>query len=260
MQGIVVNTNTQRLLATQTRNRLKTSMQRPCVLPSMHTPPILRGLQRFWLKVVVLGVILWALWKQVPLLAKQFPSHLFVLLQLSVVHLPDVSQFLSVLCVLQVAAVARHTPGSCCYRRSRRGPAPFQPCDSLGYQHVVQSHDLRVWRRVLLDASETQSCRDRGRQPGHHRMFDKQELTGEFSVVNRWPNLKNRKCLGGWVEMSANCLTRSPSGCPAATYSLQQRVEIISSLFAVSSLLSTNCATCICHLSPVNDPFPPSGA
>lgn len=83
---------------------------------------------------------------------------LFILLQLLVVDLSYLSQLGAVVGVLygvvRLSACCRRTGCSCCGRST----SLLRPRYTLSDQHVVQSHELRVWRLLLLRVPQTQHC------------------------------------------------------------------------------------------------------
>jgi len=105
--------------------------------------------RRWWVKLS-LGASSWFLYGDI--------SYLFVFLQLRVEDLPYLGQLGSVVRVLDAAVVGRALGRRSNRRRRRRGRALLRAGHALRQQHVVQPHDLGVWRVVVLDAPDTEHC------------------------------------------------------------------------------------------------------
>lgn len=86
-------------------------------------------------------------------------SHLFVLLELSVVHLAYLLEFVAVVGVfdgvLCGVVSGRHRRLRC--HTQWVTPSLLRACHSLSNQHVVKPHELRVWAVVIFRTSETQA-------------------------------------------------------------------------------------------------------
>lgn len=86
------------------------------------------------------------------------PPHLFILLQLCVVNLSDLSQLGPVVGVFCRVVGTDAASGGCGGRCSCRPAAFLRSGHTLRQQHVVQSHQLRIWRLLLLGTTDTEHC------------------------------------------------------------------------------------------------------
>lgn len=88
-------------------------------------------------------------------------AHLFILLQLCVVDLPDLGQLGPVVRVLCRVVHPRSSRGCRRCGCRRRASTFLWTGHALRQQHVVQPHELGIWRLFLLGATDTQHCNDR---------------------------------------------------------------------------------------------------
>lgn len=123
--------------------------------------------------------------------SKVWSSHLFVLLQLGVVDLSDLGQLGSVVRVLRWVVCPGSSGGRCCSRCRCRTSSFLWTWYALCQQHIVQPHELWIWGLLLLRATNTQHCNDRGRSEVSYRVHT-------YSGVIHSNNLSAVEAECGW--------------------------------------------------------------
>lgn len=83
--------------------------------------------------------------------------YLLIFLQLCVVDLSDLSEFSSVVGMFD-GVVCGSTRGHCRGCSSCRSAAFLWPGHALCQQHIVQAHELGVWRILLLGTTNAETC------------------------------------------------------------------------------------------------------
>ena len=87
-------------------------------------------------------------------------THLFVFLQFLMVYLSDLTQLGA---IIRMFDRVISSTGSSRGVSSRPSASSFLgPRHALSNQHVIQTHELRVRRLLLLGVSERQNCNERG--------------------------------------------------------------------------------------------------
>lgn len=115
-------------------------------------------------------------------------AHLFILLQLCVVDLPDLGQLgpvVRVLCRVVHPRSSRGCRRSCCRCRASTF---LWTGHTLRQQHVVQPHELGIRRLLLLGAADTQHWNDRsGSEVSHKgRTYSGMMHRNKLSAAGAW--------------------------------------------------------------------------